>query len=102
MARRISGRHSSSLGLHPAIYFYSSGGRHQPTAFYAIVSLITEWEGTDAFARFTAVRARFEEFLKSYKRFVNQVTTKQGSGGKGYAYLRDLFTAIIDHLHAAD
>lgn len=87
VSRRLSGRHPSSLGLHPAIYFYSSGGRHQPTALYAMVALLVEWEQKTAeFEQFTRVRARFEDFLKKYKTFVNQVTGRRGSGAKGYAY----------------
>ncbi len=103
VSRRISGLHPSSLGLHPAIYFYSTGGRHQPTAFYAMVALLVEWEKKKgAFESFTNVRAAFEDFLKKYKTFVNQVTGRRGSGAKGYAYVRDLFAFVLSALHAGN
>lgn len=35
VVNRMSGTHPSSLGLHPAVYFYSHTGRYQPTAFFA-------------------------------------------------------------------
>src|SRR5439155_1551466 len=34
IARCISGVHASSLGLHPAVYFYGAAGRYQPTSFF--------------------------------------------------------------------
>lgn len=33
VVRRLNSVHPSSLGLHPAIYFYSKDGRHKPASF---------------------------------------------------------------------
>jgi len=95
---RICGLHPSSLGLHPAVYFYSATGRYQPTAFLAVVRLIQELEHETLFEEFTRVRAQFEEFLLSHKIFVNQVTVKYGSGTKGFAQLKALFRSVFDAL----
>ena len=84
IANRFSGNHPSSLGLHPAVYFYSATGRYQPTAFLATVSMIRSFDERNYFRKFTSVRQRFESFLLKYRILVNQVTIKYGSGAKGY------------------
>jgi hypothetical protein len=99
---RISGTHPSSLGLHPVVYFYSSTGRYQPTAFLAVVAMISEFEKTNRFKEFTAVRRKFEDFLLDHKLLVNQVTVKYGSGPKGYARLKQLFLFLVDQLSAGN
>jgi Protein of unknown function DUF262/HNH endonuclease len=95
---RISGTHPSSLGLHPAIYFYSSTGRYQQTAFLAVVAMICELDKKNLFRDFTKTRRNFEEFLLAHKILVNQVTVKYGSGAKGYARLKQLFLFILTKL----
>ena len=93
---RISGTHPSSLGLHPVVYFYSSTGRYQPTAFLAVVAMMGDLEKANSFREFTTVRRRFEEFLLKNKLLVNQVTVKYGSGAKGYARLKQLFMYLVE------
>jgi hypothetical protein len=100
VVNRISGNHPSSMGLHPAAYFYSSSGRYQPTAFMAVVSMIVKFEKEKRFAKFIGVRRRFEDFILTHRMLVNQVTIKYGSGAKGYARLRDLLIWIIDSFQA--
>jgi len=93
---RISGTHPSSLGLHPVVYFYSSTGRYQPTAFLAVAALMLDFERSGRFREFTQVRGRFEGFLLSHKLLVNQVTVKYGSGAKGHVRLKQLFAFLVD------
>lgn len=100
VVNRISGSHPSSLGLHPAIYFYSSTGRYQPTAFLATVAMIRSFEERQYFKEFTKVRAAFEGFIAKHRMLVNQITVKYGSGSKGYARLRQLQELIVDELLA--
>ena len=92
---RISGTHPSSLGLHPVVYFYSSTGRYQPTAFLATVATVRTLEASKRFREFTKVRRQFEDFLLAHRVFVNQVTVKYGSGAKGYARLQQLLEFLI-------
>jgi hypothetical protein len=96
IANRISGTHPSSLGLHPAVYFYSSTGRYQPTAFLAVVSLLRLLEENDRFREFIKIRRPFEDFLVKHRILVNQVTVKYGSGAKGYARLAQLMMFLVD------
>ena len=91
----ITGNASSSLGLHPAIYFYSAQGRYQVTAFMAILELIKDYETRRQLVKFTKVRGTFEAFLWKYKSIVNQSQVHYGSGIKGYRQLAKLFDFII-------
>ena len=43
-SRLLNSNHSSSLGLHPVIYFYSKDGRHRTALFYSITKLIIDLE----------------------------------------------------------
>ena len=95
VVNRITGLHPSSLGLHPAVYFYSATGRHQPTAFLAAIEFVKELEEKSLFKKFTEVREKFEQFLLENKSFANQVTVKIGSGAKGFLRLKDLYVAVL-------
>jgi hypothetical protein len=95
MLANLTGTPSSSLGLHPAIYFYSKQGRYQITAFMAMLHLVKDYEARDQLTNFTMVRKKFEEFLWQHKSLVNQATTTWGSGAKGYVNLSKLFNYII-------
>lgn len=98
IAYRINSKNTNSLALHPVVYFYSSLGKHQPTAVLAFTELIMEFQTLDYWRVFTTARKQFEEFLISYKMFVNQVVKKFGSGSKGYKHLKDLFWIILKML----
>ncbi len=100
MLSNITGTFSSSLGLHPAIYFYSHQGRYQITAFMAILPLIKDYESKKQLMNFIMVRKRFEEFLWKHKNLIHQATTTWGSGAKGYNNLSKLFDYIIQQLRA--
>ncbi|GAB2823701.1 hypothetical protein GCM10027176_30220 [Actinoallomurus bryophytorum] len=78
-ASRIAGKDPASLGLHPAVYFYSATGRFQPAAFLAAIAFIKDLEQRRAVAKFTDIRAGFEDFLIRYKYFLNQIVQKYGS-----------------------
>jgi hypothetical protein len=95
VSRLITGTHPSSLGLHPALYFYSAGGRYQPTAFLAVVDLVIQLERNRRLKEFIRVRRAFEDFLLARKNFVNQITVKRGSGAKGFATLSALFSFVL-------
>ncbi|MBL8299518.1 MAG: DUF262 domain-containing protein [Rhodanobacteraceae bacterium] len=96
LARRLSGTHASSLGLHPAVYFYAANGRHQPTAVLAVAALIQKISRTNSLNEFTRVRAKFEDFLLEHKMFVNQLTTAYGSMAKGYRQISDYMEYVLN------
>jgi hypothetical protein len=97
---RVTGTHPSSLGLHPVVYFYSSTGRYQPTAFFAVLELVKDMEQAGSFKAFISVRRKFEEFVLKYKMLPLQVVYKYGSGTKGYQPLKELLAFIISSLQS--
>ena len=96
LARLLTGDHSSSLGLHPAIYFYSTNGRHQPTAVLAMALLVREINEEKALGTFSRNRKSFEDFLVEHKMFINQLTVAHGSMAKGYRPIRDYLKFVLD------
>ena len=98
LASRLSGTSPSSLGLHPAVYYYSVSGRYQPTAFLAVLVLVKELDARKELKQFIHVRKQFEEFLLANKLLVNQVVLRNGSGLKGYNQLYRLFRHCLDEL----
>ena len=93
--RRFTTQHPSSLGLHPAIYFYSEKGRYQPTAFMAWVEIVKEMESDKSFSDFIRVRDAYEQALIRFKNLTNQATVKHGSGSKGYKQLAEIYRKIL-------
>lgn len=73
VAIRIGSTEPASLGLHPIIYFYGASGRFLPMTFLAVATFIKYLESRDAFAKFTKVRSKFEDFLLEHRDFVNQI-----------------------------
>ncbi len=95
---RLSGTHPSSLGFHPALYFYSPNGRHQPVSFLAMILLIQEFAKQDFYDQFTEIRAKFEEFLSEYRTFPSQVNIKYRGGYKGAEGLQELYWLVLNVL----
>jgi hypothetical protein len=95
IVRRFTTTHSSSLGLHPAVYFYSEKGRYQPTAFMAWIELIKDFDSKKTFDLFINIRQDFEKTLLTYKYLTNQVTIKYGSGLKGYKQLKEVYEKLL-------
>lgn len=98
IARLMSGDHPSSLGLHPAVYFYSSNGRHQPTAVLAMAQFLKDMIDRRGINTFCKHRKAFEEFLVAHKMYINQITVKYGSMAKGFRQMRDYFQFVIDNI----
>jgi hypothetical protein len=98
LVRRITGTQPSSLGLHPAIYFYAANIRHQPTTVLAVAQFVADLEKTDSFLEFTKHRAAFENFLVNHKMFINQLTIRHGSMVKGFVPIKDYYQFVFDRI----
>lgn len=96
IARMITGDHPSSLGLHPAVYFYSNNGRHQPTAVLAMAQFVKDMVDEGWVNKFCRHRKAFEAFLVDHKTYINQLTVKYGSMAKGYGRIRDYFRFVFE------
>lgn len=92
----LNSSHPSSLGLHPLVYFYTSTGAHQQTAFLAINEVILQLDREKKLPIFTSVRAEFEDFLIKFKIFIAQLIRKFGSKNKAEKHLRDFYISLID------
>lgn len=98
VVRRLNSVHPSSLGLHPAIYFYSKDGRHKPASFWAAIDFVQELEKGNNFSWFTDVRADFENFLQSYDYIIQQIVRKYRSASTAYPYITKLYFFVIELL----
>lgn len=93
---RIAGLKPQSLGLHPAVYFYSATGNYQPTAFLAAVRLVMDLEKSNELNIFTRHRYDFEELLVRHKYLINQIVRKLGAGQRSLTSVSRLFKHIFD------
>jgi len=92
---RINSMHSSSLGLHPIVYFYSLEGKHKPASFYSITQLIMELEKKNEFNSFIKIREKFEHFLLEFNYLTQQINEKHKYSIKSYKHICDFYLNII-------
>jgi hypothetical protein len=93
LLRRICSKHASSLGIHPAIYFYSPNGVFQASALLSFVSLIKSWETND-FKEFSEVRASVESFLLE-NNIIREAIGRLGSGIRSRPRIVSLYKSMI-------
>ncbi|WP_433221955.1 HNH endonuclease family protein [Microtetraspora malaysiensis] len=98
-ASRIAGNEPASLGMHPAVYFYSATGRFQPAAFLSAVTLVQDLVDRRGLPGFTEVRVNFENFLVNYKYFLNQIVRAYGSLQKSTPIISLMYQTILAALH---
>ena len=95
---RSSKEDSSSLSLHPFVYFYSDSGNHLPSAFQAVVRLMHQMEMENKFVQFSVVRRHFEEFLIAHKDYIQQVHRNARGQMKGVDAIKEYFLFLINQL----
>lgn len=95
-ASRVFGPDPGSLGLHPGVYCYGATGRFQSTAFLAAIGFVQELEKRKSFARFTAHRKEFEEFLLRYRYFVNQINRNYSRAGVALRPVVKMYEIVLD------
>lgn len=98
VARLINSNHSSSLGLHPVVYFYSQDGRHKIASFLAIIALILELEQKKKFADFIIIRKEFEQMLLEYDYLIQQINRKYRSAKNSYQQIKMFYLEVIKKL----
>ncbi|AJS61184.1 HNH endonuclease family protein [Paenibacillus sp. IHBB 10380] len=97
--KRINSNSTSSLGLHPAIYFYNhKTGRYQPTTFMSITSFILHLDEGGLLNSFIEVREDFEKFLVDYNYFIEQIVLKFGSQTRSVEHLKNFYLEIFNNL----
>jgi hypothetical protein len=95
--RRLTGNGPSSLGLHPAVYFYNEQGKYSRFLFLGMTALITEkLRNNDSswFKIFTNVRHKIEQFLINNKSTIGLVLQNM-SRSQRISKMRDLFDFLV-------
>jgi hypothetical protein len=97
IVRRINSLNSGSLGLHPAIYFYSLDGRYKPASFYVIALLVKRLESSPAkLKQFTEARQAFEEWLITHDYYAEQLIRKARTATAAYPIVVNLYEKVIE------
>lgn len=90
---RICSNDPSSLGLHPALYFYARSGTFQASALLSYIMLFSDWETKD-YLRFVSIRNKFEDFI-SRQSGVTEAVRRLGSGARSRPRITALYRKII-------
>jgi Protein of unknown function DUF262/HNH endonuclease len=102
IAQKLNSNHSSSLGLHPIVYFYSRNGRYRTVSFWAIVDLIIEIDNKNKFKEFIKVRETFETFILDHNDWIKQIYEKHRDNQKSYKHISNFSYKIIVSLNAGN
>lgn len=98
IAQKINSTNSISLGLHPAVYFYSQNGRYKTASFYAITALMMELNDKTKITNFLKIRESFERILIDYDYLIQQIGRKYRSALNGYPYIKAFYLELINKL----
>lgn len=101
LSNRISGNAPGSLGLHPAVYFYTERGKHSRFLFLGVIRVIADAirNNDDSwFKKFTRVRGLVEDTLVARKSLINQGLANVNSAQR-VDRVSDLFREMINHFH---
>ncbi len=96
--KAVFGPGAGSLAMHPGVYCYGATGRFLPTAFFAAIGFVQWLELHRKFDQFTSVRKQFEDFLVSYRYFINQIAGVLGSQLKGLPATVKMYRIIFEHV----
>ena len=92
----INGNHPGSLGLHPAVYFYSQDGRFKSSAFLGMIKFVAELVKRKKLDYFTSSRKRFESFILEYEFLSQQINRKLRTADRSYPYIAKFFQLALD------
>jgi len=84
-----------SLGIHPAVYFYSWSGSQQPVVFLAWAAILIDFDRKKKLDLFTESRKVLEQFLIENRILVSQVVRKFGANPSGEGKLREFYNGIL-------
>ena len=96
LAQVVNSNHSSSLGLHPVIYFYSKDGRHKVALFYAIIDFVLNLKNKNKLDDFIKTRQGIENIIWNYDYLIQQINRKYRSALNSYPYIsKFLFSSVF-------
>lgn len=95
---RVNSNHPSSLGLHPAIYIYSSVGNFRVSSFNSIIAFTKYLTDKNRFNTFIEYRENFEKIIYSSEHIIQQIVRKARQSNKAIQPLLDFYIHILDSL----
>jgi len=95
VAQLILSNSPRSLGLHPAVYFYSWTGKQQPILFLTVTSLIVSLEREKKLDFFIQQREKLETFIINNRTLLNQVIRKYGTKKSGSRQLKNFYDQVL-------
>lgn len=99
IAFAINSNHPSSLGLHPAVYFYSQEGRYKSSSFLAMVDFVSTLISKKQLNKFIGVRAEFERFIVEYDYLAQQINRKHRTAQRSHPYVSKFFATVMEGIH---
>lgn len=96
--RRVNDIHPSSLGLHPAVYIYSSNGQFRVSCFHAVVEFSKKLEQSRKLNIFTEHRADFEAVVLASDNIIQQIVRKARQANKAVVPIVNYFDSVLDEL----
>jgi len=87
-----------SLGLHPALYFYTAGGTFQAAALHNAIAWVLDLEKRGKLQWFLNVRGAFEEIVLSHPVVIKPESHKLGSGTRTRSKMLALFARLLELL----
>jgi hypothetical protein len=97
VANRITGNHSASLGLHPAVYFTNDKGKSSRFLFLGMSAVIAQkLRNNDSgwFKKFTHARKSVEKFLIDNKSLIG-IVWQNLSKRQRIPKMRDMFNHLV-------
>jgi len=94
----INANHISSLGLHPAVYFYSKTGRHKTASFFAITDFIMELESKNKLKDFIKIREKFEDLLIEYDFAIQQILRQYRGSSNALPHIKNFYLKLMHEL----
>lgn len=91
-----------SIGLHPAVYFYSWTGKQQPILFLTMASMLVSLERDKKLDFFIKHRAMLEKFILTNRTLMNQVIRKYGTKKSGEKNLKNFYDAVLGMLERGE
>jgi hypothetical protein len=96
----LCSKHSGSLGLHPALYFYTPRGEFVPAAFFNLSTWFLDLEKRGKLKDFRDHRQAFEGLILEHPVIAKPALHKLGTGGRSRPRMIALFSRILDLLIA--
>ncbi|WP_334175015.1 DUF262 domain-containing protein [Pseudoxanthobacter sp.] len=95
-AQLVLSNSANSLGLHPAVYFYSWTGKQQPILFLTMAQIALDLDRQRQLDAFIDRRARLEQFITARRTLLNQIVRKFGTKDSGKGHLRAFYEKVFE------